>query len=91
MKKSLSLAWVALVFSITATSAQHCDGIEVDIDAQNQRCLKAGGGQHFKDCTDCPEMVVVPAGTFTMGAPTEEQVATVGGGLLERKERGQPS
>jgi formylglycine-generating enzyme required for sulfatase activity len=76
MSKSLPLAWVALVFSITATSAQHCDGIEVDIGAHNQRCLKAGGGQPFKDCPDCPEMVVVPAGTFTMGAPPEEQVAT---------------
>jgi formylglycine-generating enzyme required for sulfatase activity len=25
----------------------------------------------FKDCPDCPEMVVVPAGSFTMGAPGE--------------------
>ena len=26
----------------------------------------------FKDCADCPEMVVVPAGSFTMGAPDDE-------------------
>jgi formylglycine-generating enzyme required for sulfatase activity len=26
----------------------------------------------FRDCADCPEMVVVPAGTFTMGAPDDE-------------------
>jgi formylglycine-generating enzyme required for sulfatase activity len=24
-------------------------------------------GQTFKDCPKCPEMVVVPAGSFTMG------------------------
>ena len=26
----------------------------------------------FKDCLTCPEMVVVPAGTFTMGSPDSE-------------------
>ncbi|MGE7955438.1 formylglycine-generating enzyme family protein [Pseudomonas sp. NPDC089530] len=29
-------------------------------------------GQVFKDCKDCPEMVVLPAGTFTMGTPDDE-------------------
>ena len=27
----------------------------------------------FKECTDCPEMVVVPAGNFTMGSPETEK------------------
>ena len=26
----------------------------------------------FKECTDCPEMIVVPAGNFTMGSPETE-------------------
>jgi formylglycine-generating enzyme required for sulfatase activity len=31
-------------------------------------------GDIFKDCDKCPEMVVMPAGSFTMGSPeTEEQ------------------
>jgi formylglycine-generating enzyme required for sulfatase activity len=31
-------------------------------------------GQTFRDCTDgCPEMVMVPAGSFTMGSPVSEQ------------------
>jgi formylglycine-generating enzyme required for sulfatase activity len=29
-------------------------------------------GQTFKDCGDCPEMVVVPAGRFLMGSPPGE-------------------
>src|SRR5450830_1915692 len=29
-------------------------------------------GKVFKDCKDCPEMVVLPAGTFTMGTPEDE-------------------
>ena len=30
-------------------------------------------GEVFKDCKDCPELVVLPAGTFTMGTPEDEQ------------------
>ncbi len=30
-------------------------------------------GAHFRECAECPEMLVLPAGDFTMGsAPTEE-------------------
>jgi formylglycine-generating enzyme required for sulfatase activity len=30
-------------------------------------------GTVFRDCSDCPEMVVVPAGKFTMGSPASER------------------
>ena len=30
-------------------------------------------GQTFKDCADCPEMVVIPAGNFQMGSPESEK------------------
>lgn len=29
-------------------------------------------GQTFRDCTECPEIVVIPAGTFTIGSPASE-------------------
>ena len=29
-------------------------------------------GETFKDCADCPEMVVIPAGRFRMGSPSGE-------------------
>jgi len=29
-------------------------------------------GQSFRDCPDCPEMVVIPSGSFLIGAPPEE-------------------
>ena len=30
-------------------------------------------GETFQDCNQCPEMVVVPQGTFTMGSPASEE------------------
>ncbi len=30
-------------------------------------------GNVFRDCPDCPEMVVIPAGSFTMGSSASEQ------------------
>lgn len=29
-------------------------------------------GKVFKDCADCPEMVIIPAGSFVMGSPASE-------------------
>ena len=29
-------------------------------------------GQSFRDCADCPERVVIPVGSFTMGSPADE-------------------
>jgi len=31
--------------------------------------LRPGGAESFSECHDCPEMVVLPAGTFLMGSP----------------------
>src|SRR5271169_620638 len=40
-------------------------------------------GAVFRDCPDCPEMVVVPAGNFTMGSSAEEKswAASHGGSM----------
>jgi formylglycine-generating enzyme required for sulfatase activity len=41
------------------------------LTAAQERALKPGDS--FKECADCPEMVVVPAGSFAMGSPPEQQ------------------
>src|SRR5262245_25072878 len=37
-----------------------------------ERALKPK--DQFKECTGCPEMVVVPTGEFTMGSPDNEEL-----------------
>ena len=46
-----------------------CDGVAALVGSE-KRCLKPK--DTFKDCPECPEMVVVPAGEFMMGSPADE-------------------
>src|SRR5262252_2968505 len=41
------------------------------LSAAEERVLKPKDS--FKECAQCPEMVVVPAGSFTMGSPDSEE------------------
>ena len=41
-------------------------------------------GETFRDCPNCPEMVVMPAGGFAMGASTAERSATSSEGAPQR-------
>jgi formylglycine-generating enzyme required for sulfatase activity len=43
---------------------------EVPLPRERERALKPK--DIFKECATCPEMVVVPAGSFTMGSPESE-------------------
>jgi formylglycine-generating enzyme required for sulfatase activity len=47
-----------------------CEHIEAQVGNEN-RCLKPKDS--FRDCPDCPEMVVVPPGKSTMGSPENEK------------------
>lgn len=35
--------------------------------------IKMKPGQTFRDCNDCPEMIVIPTGNFMMGSPESEK------------------
>jgi formylglycine-generating enzyme required for sulfatase activity len=41
------------------------------LSPERERALKQKDS--FKECDACPEMIVVPAGSFTMGSPTNER------------------
>jgi formylglycine-generating enzyme required for sulfatase activity len=46
-----------------------CDGVDTRVGLE-RGCLKPK--DTFRDCPKCPEMVVAPAGSFTMGSPKDE-------------------
>jgi formylglycine-generating enzyme required for sulfatase activity len=46
-----------------------CDGVDALV-GNKRRCLKPKDS--FKDCPECPEMVMIPAGEFMMGSPADE-------------------
>lgn len=68
----LATIWLIGMLSIGPSAAQQCDGVELAVGTDERRCFRPGAGERFKDCPDCPEMVVVPAGTFVMGSPPNE-------------------
>jgi formylglycine-generating enzyme required for sulfatase activity len=54
----------------TDPPSSKCTGVEAAI-ANELRCLRPKDS--FKDCDTCPEMVVIPAGSFVMGSPDNER------------------
>jgi len=67
------------VYDLTKTSVAP-QGL-TDAVAQKRNAAPRVAGTIFRDCTACPEMVVIPAGSFTMGSSAEEKswAATHGG------------
>jgi formylglycine-generating enzyme required for sulfatase activity len=57
---------------VQAPAQPACDGLLVSVAAGQSPCIKPGSGEFFKDCAGCPEMVIVPSGSFTMGSPKNE-------------------
>lgn len=47
-------------------------GVFVSLVAMAAQAQTPYSGTVVRDCTDCPDMMVVPAGVFTMGSPANE-------------------
>jgi formylglycine-generating enzyme required for sulfatase activity len=65
---------VAVATPTAQLTPARCDGVEITVGQGERRCFKPGAGktEYFKDCPTCPEMVMVPAGSFIMGSPANE-------------------
>ena len=59
------------------TGAQHeqliAEASEAVAAARAEARARSGPGKRFRDCASCPEMVVIPGGTFTQGSPPSEK------------------
>jgi formylglycine-generating enzyme required for sulfatase activity len=69
------LITAALLAFVPAASGQSLKDLlrgdkAAPLSAEDERALKPN--DTFKECAACPEMVVVPAGSFMMGAPQDE-------------------
>ena len=69
------LLWVAV--ASTASMAPHFSGTGFaaapSIETVTQPAREHSPENAFKDCADCPEMVIIPAGRFMMGAAPDEE------------------
>ncbi len=43
------------------------------LEAQKRMAAPTAANKSFKDCDDCPEMVVIPPGSFMLGSPATEK------------------
>jgi formylglycine-generating enzyme required for sulfatase activity len=73
---------IAMALRETAAAEEVCkEGVPVSTGAAPAPlCIKPGSGQSFRDCPDCPDMVVLPAGSFEMGAAENEPETLAGEG-----------
>lgn len=46
--------------------------------AFKEQGVEPGNGKSFRDCKDCPEMVMIPPGHFMMGVPGSQKQQTIG-------------
>ncbi len=58
-------------FSLPQPGAASPQGAKAPLSAAQERALKPGST--FAECDKCPLMVVVPAGSFSMGSPISER------------------
>ena len=63
------------VHGVYPTSSQllACLPVLMGLALPSRSAMAQEVGQRFRDCPTCPEMVVVPAGTFIMGSPESEK------------------
>ena len=61
-------------------------GEQVDLELESPHRV----GSTLRDCTQCPEMVVVPAGAYRMGSPADETDRDIDEGPVHRVTIGEP-
>src|SRR5258708_8364757 len=82
------MAMVAAAIALLATDAASAQAVQIfpagiyPLTPEREQSLRPKDS--FKECDICPEMMVVPKGSFTMGTPTSEPDRDVGEDPLHR-------
>ena len=61
------------VMSLLSTTTGHLANLSTAPSIADGGAPPEPPGRRFRDCPECPEMVVVPAGGFMMGSPSSEE------------------
>ena len=69
---------------------RHADEVQRSVEELESLLRKWPVGKEFRDCEACPEMVVVPAGSYMMGSPASEEGRDDDEGPVHRVTIGQP-
>ena len=77
LRRFAVLAWVLVIFNADAQVSSGegftpMEGVAIP-KAQISQPQAVKPGAVFKDCDECPEMVVIPAGSFMMGSPPDPE------------------
>jgi formylglycine-generating enzyme required for sulfatase activity len=67
---------IAIIALLTAASVSQADTVSLSslsLPLAKAQELLLKPNDTFKECEECPEMVVIPAGSFLMGAPEDEK------------------
>jgi formylglycine-generating enzyme required for sulfatase activity len=67
MRHTIFLAWIVLAVACGFSSAV----VSQPLAPEQERTLRAGAS--FRECDACPDMIIVSAGSFTMGSPGSER------------------
>ena len=71
LPKTAGFLLSAVLLAVSPGTAASGKPLSADLLAGSPR--SGASGQTFRDCPECPEMVVVPSGSFEMGSPGSEK------------------
>ena len=71
--QALALLSCLLVAATVVVAAASAEVERTALVADRPASYHGNVGDRFRDCPECPEMVVLPAGSYQMGSPSDEQ------------------